>query len=1304
MEPEILKAAMSFVPRQLAQRLRDDSGALFQGSQEDFDAAILFGDLSGFTALTERLANRGRSGAEDITQILNDYFGRLIGIIHAHGGDVIKFAGDALYAIWRCEGGELEKATLRAARCALEVKSTLAGYEASGDVVLGIKMGIGAGQITAMTLGGLHGRWEYVVTGSPLAQMASAEKIAASGDVILSKEAAEIVQGSCTGRTLDGGLLMVSEITRPEPVTPLPPPGLPLTAESEEAILQFVPRAIRARLLAGQLDSLAELRRVSVLFVNIRGLDLPADEIFEAAQAGTLATQRALFHYEGSLNKLLVDDKGCSLIVAFGLPPFAHEDDPLRACRSAKEMRIGLQSLGLECSIGIATGKVFAGPLGSNACREFAIMGDTVNVAARLMQTAWGPGGEGAAGDDHILCDESTWRAADEKLEFERLEPIKLKGKAGLIPIFRPGAEMRASDLKSLAKELVGGQAVQAGLTGRLDQLLAGQGSVVLVEGITGIGKSIHVRTLEERARLGGVRIVPGIAEAIEARTPYFVWKSVLRQLIGLAASSSGDEIEDSRSVVDYLRGIGMEPDLAPLLNPVAGLKLPETGITEGLSGKARAERTHAFIAGILRAAAGLSPVMIVLENAQWLDSASWAQVLEISASVDRLMLVIVTRPGLDSEDFRRLLKAPVTSKILLGNLPRADMIGVVARELGVDTLAESLASLIWSRADGHPGFSIQLAQALRARGIVACEDGEARLTRSDSEMSTLDIATDLRGAITSRIDRLKPELASMLKTASVAGRTFNEGLLLALMPVGDAESLRDCLATLHEIDLLERPDGDPGASWAFTNTLTQEVIYELLLFSQRRELHARTARWLEDAKNAKNVEPAVLAHHYLAAAGENEIEPGLGFKAIEYLRLAAKRSAESFANTEAIHQCEQAIEVISKLPETPELCQTEFELQLSLVPMLMATKGFAVHEVGYALERAHELCLEHAGDDSLKVHSVTRGRWQYHLVRGELDQAKELSLELVENAKRDSGHSLLPESYRALGESTMFTGRFDEARDAFEKGIEFHDETAFSTAESPLVLCLYHLAWTRWFLGEPDKAREAATASESAAKQLGDPFSLAVAKYGHLVTRACLREYESVIPLAEEMRQLCIEREFGMLVGVAAIPLGWALTMQGEHERGLAEIQGGIAICEATGTHLQMTMFKTFFADALARVGQHSKALAIIDSALQMVTRNNERWWQAELERLEGESRLALRPTADNKAEQCFRRAIDTARAQHARSWELRATMSLARLLASRGEAAKAREALSPIHAAFTEGLDTADLKEATLLLAELS
>jgi class 3 adenylate cyclase len=602
---DLLSTIAPYIPPTLLRAILSDPQVPVEPSAERFPAAVLFADVSGFTPLTEALAQKGAEGPEELTRLLNRYFGRIIGLIEAQGGEVVKFSGDAVTVLFAAVDEPLSHAVRRAQQSAEALQAAIDEFvnlkTSVGTVALRMKISIGAGEVLAMQVGGVLDRWEYVIAGDPLRQVAQAESQAKRGEIVLSPEAA--------------GLL------HPDPLPPRPLQRPNWSSVADPAALQaslrcYVPGSILGWLEKELYDWLAVLRPMSVLFVRVTGLEYEREDILDRLHAFMQAVQQTLYRYHGTLDRLAVDDKGTVMLVLIGAPPFAHADDPLRAVRCALDLQASAAQPAngeppLQLTIGVTTGRVFAGPVGGETRCEYTVMGDTVNLAARLMVQA------GAAG---VLCDFDTYQQARERVTFESLPPIRVKGKAGLIRVYQPTGQREAfspEDQPLLADDavLINRETELARLTAALDAVKAGQARVLVVQGEAGIGKSRLVRELTRGAREQGLAWLLGGGQSIEQGVPYRAWRDVLAYFFGLSEITNPAERQTRvRGLVQELAPEQVER--LPLLNDVLNLNLPDTDLTQTLDPDLRQGSLLSLLLALLQAWTQESPLILVLEDA----------------------------------------------------------------------------------------------------------------------------------------------------------------------------------------------------------------------------------------------------------------------------------------------------------------------------------------------------------------------------------------------------------------------------------------------------------------------------------------------------------------------------------------------------------------------------------------------------------------------------------------------------------------------------------------------------------------
>ncbi len=888
----------SYIPDILQRRILNDPTPPNKPFVERFTAAVLFVDISGFTALTESFAALGPSGAEDISSILNNFYGQWIKIVKKYGGDVIKFAGDALLVIW--QEPNLERATLRAAYTAIEARKELENFRA-GNNTLATRISIGAGEIGLTGLGGIFNRWEVLMTGEAIEQVGYKQKLLQPGQISISPFAWDQIKAYASGSPYEDGHMILNGINLQIPREALK--KYDLREDCIPALRSYIPGAIAKRIDAGQSDWLAELRRVTSLFINIPEMTRGTDTA--AAQNIAQILQGAIYRYEGSVNKISVDDKGVSLLAAFGLPPFSHEDDPLRGVLAAQDIKVAITELGMDCFIGITTGRVFCGVIGNEQRREYTINGDAVNLAARLMAaSALGlslPDGIPAT----ILTDTSTYELAKNRINFSALEPITIRGKAQPVAVFVPQAR-HAKDMGKIAlTDMIGREEERFALAEALRALITKESKAIIIEGEAGLGKSRLVEEAFRQASAMNVNTLIGLSESIEQTTPYHIWKNIVSTIFEIETQT--DVSEQRTQFEKALNANSALAERAPLLNVLLPFDLPENDFTRNITGEARASAMHELIVERLEKLASKSPTALVIEDVHWLDSGSWALLNLVAQRVKPILILITTRPMSVTPplEFTILRDMPFTRFLLLKPLGNTDIETLLCQRLNVRQLPEQLVTFIRNKAEGHPFYSEELVYALRDGGILQINDNECTLSPTAGNLDSLNLPGSLEGVITSRIDKMPPSHQLTLKVASVFGRVFALQELSAIYPIrSEILSLPDYLTHLEkqELTILDAPD--PDTSYLFKHIITQEVAYNLLLYSQRRSLHRAIAEWYEEAfgSNAPTHFPT-LAHHWKQA--------DVAAKALEYFEKAGAMALYNGAYREAIQFFSQAIEKI---------------------------------------------------------------------------------------------------------------------------------------------------------------------------------------------------------------------------------------------------------------------------------------------------------------------------------------------------------------------------------------------------------
>ncbi|PCC66862.1 Adenylate and Guanylate cyclase catalytic domain-containing protein [Nannocystis exedens] len=1297
--PELFKALASYIPAIVTRRLSVDPRPLHQPQAEIVAAAVLCADVSGFTALTEALAKQGPAGVEKVAAGLNTYFGRLIEITAAHGGDVVKFAGDALTAVWVAEGSSA-RAAEAAVACGLAIQAALHACPIDDGIELSLRIGVAAGRIALVHVGGLGGRWELVLVGPAIEAVRRAQTFARPGEVVIDKRVWTMLGGRVDGESRgEHGFGRVVALREPVVPSPLVRPQLPDAAEA--ALRGYVPPAVIARLSAGQSSFLAELRRLSVLFINFP--DLKHQTPLMEAQEVMIAVQQIVESWEGTIGHLSVDDHGTTVLVAFGLPPLAHEDDPVRAIEAAQQVRELHKRLGWRATCGIASGRAFCGTVGSAERCEYTVLGDVVNLAARLMQA-----GDGKA----VLCDHYTFVATRGQFLFEGLPPISVKGKEGTISIYTPASARlpgRSQKERAVSGPLPVAGGARAALVGRmrergvlingLHEVLRGRSATIVVEGEAGLGKTRLADDLLEQAEAAGAMRLLGAREISDAAGPYHAWLPIFATIFGLNQGTDQGSDPWQRVVSGLRRLVPAAVSRAPLLGAVLPIDAVDNDRTAPLQGRARAEQTRVLLVQILLAYLKGNPAVLLLEDAQRFDSASWALLADVREEVQPLLCVIVTGP-VDSDtaaaELRQILADHGTYHLQLQPLSLVETENLVCRRLGVSRLPPEVASFIYERAEGHPFFSEELASALRDAGFITIWNGECLLSHEAGDLRTAKFPDNLEAVITSRIDRLQQQHQLVLKVGAVLGRVFSLSLLRAIYPIeADKAQLPEYLQALERRGLLVPKPHAAEGTFLFKHALTQEVAYNLLPFAQRQQLHQAVAEHFERAHGSKlELYYPLLAHHWYRVVASSALVPGGGRpspeligRAVLYLQRAGEQAIRNDAGQEAVQHYSHAIELLRHLPESPERVEQEIGLQIGLGNAQVATLGFGSDEVEQTFARARELCREVG--DTRHLFPVLFGLWQHYVVRAQLDVARELAEQMLMFAERRRQRVPLLVSHRGLGTQLFHQGDFERSRAHLERSIvlyapDFDRNLGHLYIHDPRIAALAILSLTLWMLGRTAEALERSRVSIALARELGHGFSTTFALVVASILRQILRDVEGARTHADQVYQLKAEATLGAWVSFADAIRAWAMAELGQHDEGLDLLRQALIELQAAGMGMFMPWTFSVFADLCIRAGRIDEGLSVIGEAMESSRLSGARWWEAELMRQRAEILHEMGEVEE--AALLLHEALELAREQGARALELRAGLSMARLFP---DDPSARARLKTLHDDLVDKVD---------------
>ena len=823
-----------------------------------------------------------------------------------------------------------------------------------------------------------------------------------------------------------------------------------------------------------------------------------------------------------------------------------------------------------------------------------------------------------------------------------------------------------------------------------------GEGQVVLVSGEAGIGKSRLTAALLER-----------LATEPHTRLRYFCsphhTDSAFYPIIGQMERAAGLAHDDKpQAKLDKLDAVLAQTSTSPADAALLAemLSLPNDGRYRALELAPDQLRQRTLEALTLQLAelAGRQPVLMIFEDAHWVDPTSLEA---IGRTVDRIktfpvLLIVTFRPEFDAP---WVGQSHVTSLMLnrLGDREAAVIIARLARNkaLPADVMVE-----IIERTDGIPLFVEEMTKAV----LEAESEGAARRTVGAVPSPALAVPASLHASLMARLDRLGPT-KEVAQIGSAIGREFSHVLLASVGRKSEAE-LGSALDRLVKAGLLSRQGMPPQASYLFKHGLVQDAAYGTLLREPRRALHARIAEAIESQfPDIANSQPDLLARHYS--------EAGLIDKAASFWGKAGLRSLERSALVEAAEQLTRSLAQIATLPSTPALRREEIRLQTALIAPLMHTKGYAAPEAKDAVERAR-LLIEQAEalgefpEDPLLLFSVLYGLLAANFVAFNGDAACKLATEILALAEKQGATAPLMIAHRIMGSSLLMTGDIAEGRAHYDQALAFyspaeHRPLATRFGQDVRVAILSFRPLALWLLGYPKAALADHEQALRDAREIGHAATLMYALSNTAMTHIFCRSYATATALTTELVALADEKGALFWKAYGMMHQGCVLAMTGKSTNAVQMFTSGFNALRARGTTLYMPWYLSLLSVTYAELGRNDDAWRCLGEATTTMERGGERWFEAEIHRTAGEIALMDPEPEAAKAEAYFESALAVARKQQAKSWELRAAMSMARLWRDRGKKQQAHDLLAPVFGWFTEGFDTLDLKEVKALLDEL-
>ncbi len=1034
----------------------------------------------------------------------------------------------------------------------------------------------------------------------------------------------------------------------------------------------------------------SEVRQITVMFCDLVGSTELSERLDPEDLRALIDTYRkvcgaAVTRYEG----VVANYAGDGLMAFFGWPR-AHEDDAVRAVHAALAILSDITNIPgavtLTSRVGICSGRVVVGQAGGPAGWMEAV-GETPNIAARL-QTLAAP--------NTLLVSESTQRLASVAFEFQDLGLRELKGVSKPLRVYsvvstkHSSTRFEAAHANSLAP-LVGRSTELSLLLDRWQKSKEGDGQVVLLSGIPGVGKSRLIHEIKSKIQNEPFFLLNYQCSPYHTQSAFF---PIIEQIELNAQLNSGDSDADKLAKLKgYLSGLTKNPtESTALIARLLSIPVEDQSGLSTLTPQQVKNRTVDTLLEIISSFSTRRPTLCIFEDVHWIDP-STLELLELAISrIDRaaIMLLVSYRP-----EFRHnwSTHANVTLHSLT-RLSRSEVTRMIKELLREGRLSQEVFDQIIEKADGVPLFIEELTTSI-------ISTPRSNRQKSDlnepTSLETARVPETLHDALMERVDRVTHG-RKLAQIAAVIGREFSYDLLTAASRTNETD-LRSALSQLEEADVIYRTGVSPTVRFAFKHVLLRDAVYNSLLRGKRQEIHADIAAVLETHfRDIVENRPEILAYHY-GQAGKNEL-------AIRCWRESGRRALANSANVEAIGHFRNALQLLRGLPDTPQRNKEEIEIQLALGIPLIAVQGYAAPETREAFSRARTLCLGLGSPP--EYFQALFGLWGHSWMGGKNDEALAMANEFLAKSRETSDGILLMVANRVMGSTLLTIGAFDSSRQHFEESIALSRSERKQSVYTlymvePQVASLLLLSWDLWFLGLPDQSLARVSEALALAQGLGQPYSIAFAHYMTSVVHLFRGDPARALESAERSLEMSREQRFSLYVLLSTISRGRALGGLGRLEAAITEIQNGIAECRRTGVGFMLAMMHSWLADLYAQSGDNSAAISMVEQTLREVNDATGRSWEPELRRQRAEILLALDPAKTAEAEADLKNAIELARRQNSRSLQLRAAVSLAKLWRGQQRDDQARELLQPIYRQFAEGSATADLLSARDLLAVL-
>ncbi len=881
-----LESLISFLPRNFIKY------KISSIERDSFNAILLFADISGFTAMSENLSKLGKEGSEEVNKIINNYFSPLIDIIYKHDGDIIYFGGDAFLAYFRYDSLESTENAMSTAKEILNFAEENSNVNTKKGIFnIKLHIGLNKGNVHYFDL-----KNTYFIAGDTINELMRILDLASAGEIVVGESVRKDLK-SISFKEVNDAYKYVKDDYSVESYFGKKEQKKSSNAISLEIIKEYIPdwllKGIQIKPYFDYKDG--EHRKITFSFIHFSGISYDKNDSEQLLKKFYMIIKETADKYDGWINRLDVYKDSERMIVIFGFPN-AYEDEEKRTMIFINELVNNPEIKNIKIRAGVNSGFVFVAPLGSKTRREYTMIGDAVNLCARIAASA-------KAGN--ILVTEDIYNKTYDLFEYEPLGLMEYKGKKDKIPVFKLIRKKdiyykRSKKWIGESEKIVGRKKELNTIKKIVEVLTRSKGQIISIVGEPGIGKSRLVEEVVKICKEKDFKVYTGDCISYGNSFTYYPFINILMDLFSI---SQNDDMESRKKKIrEKCEKVNKELiNWLPIIGNIIGLEFPETNLTKYIDPKTKKQRINEIILELIRFESKILPVNIIIEDLHWSDSVSMDVINYISRNIenDRIMLTLVYRSLNTKEEF---MEKKWSNKLELAELKNEEISELIENLLNIKNIPEDLKNIIFEKSQGNPFYVEELIKSLIEQGnIIEEKDGWS----FNIETKDLKLPDTVESIILSRIDRLDFQDKNILQISSVLGNEFDEFLIKGIY--GDKEQLNKSLKNLQILDLLRKEAGEGGIKFYFKHILTREVAYGTLSYARKEELHRKIGVYIEKEMEERKDEflPLLSYHFYMGKDYE---------KSLIYSVQAGEKAKKVYANEEAIEFFTRAIESFEML------------------------------------------------------------------------------------------------------------------------------------------------------------------------------------------------------------------------------------------------------------------------------------------------------------------------------------------------------------------------------------------------------